>query len=58
MKQDDKTPLSPKVIERTVGAKTIPELRLSGIFLMGAGFKAGDQVLIEIRDKELIIKAL
>jgi hypothetical protein len=58
MEQSLKPSLTPKVIQQTIGSKEIPELRLSGIFLMGAGFKAGDQVLIEIRDKELIIKAL
>jgi hypothetical protein len=58
MEQEHKKTISPKVLERTVGVKTIPELRLSGIWLEGAGFKAGERVIIEVGDKELIIRAV
>jgi hypothetical protein len=38
------------------GSKIIPELKLSGVWLEAAGFKAGSKVVIEIKDQELIIK--
>jgi hypothetical protein len=50
--------IQPKVVDRTYGKKTIPELSLSGIWLEGAGFKIGERVIIEVGDKELIIRAL
>lgn len=40
----------------TYGSKIIPELKLSGIWLEAAGFKAGSRVNITIEENRLIIK--
>ena len=37
------------------GLKTVPSLRLSGIWLEQSGFKAGQQVTVTVMDEELII---
>ena len=37
------------------GYKQVPWLTLSGIWLEAAGFKAGDQVEILVKDHELLI---
>ena len=50
--------LQPKHSPRVYGSKTIPELKLSGLWLEAVGFKAGAKVVIEVRDQELIIKPL
>ena len=39
-------------------SKIVPELRIGGVWLSAAGFKAGDEVVILISTNELIIKPL
>ncbi len=48
--------IQPKSSPRVYGSKTIPELKLSGLWLESVGFKAGIRVVIEVKDQELIIK--
>jgi len=36
--------------------RNVPELRLSGNWLMAAGFKIGHHLNIEVSDQQLIIK--
>ncbi len=38
--------------------KIVPELKVSGIWLEAAGFKAGEKVIIIISDRQLIIKTI
>ena len=45
---------SPRAYQRR---RTVPSLKLSGIWLEKSGFKIGETVQITIKNKELIIKA-
>lgn len=38
--------------------RTVPELRLCGVWLEQSGFRIGEQVQITIRDQEITIKPL
>jgi len=42
----------------TYGSKTVPELKVSGVWLEAAGFKVGEQVTIIVRENELTITAI
>ena len=48
--------IQPRYRKGAYSSKIIPELTLSGNWLEAVGFKAGARVVIEIKDRELIIK--
>jgi len=50
--------LQPKHLELSGGQKKVPWLNVSGVWLEGLGFKAGDTVSITTREKLLIIELL
>lgn len=50
--------LQPKFRALAFGQKIVPELKISGVWLLENGFKAGERVEITISEKQLIIKAL
>jgi toxic protein SymE len=58
-KKDQKqVKLQPKYRALTYGQKTVPELKLSGVWLEKLGFRAGEKVNIIIREQELIITTI
>ncbi len=50
--------LQPKYRELAYSRKVVPELKVSGIWLEAAGFKAGEKVNIAIQENQLIITAI
>ena len=58
MKAQRKVKLYPKHRRLDYGRRymIVPELRISGIWLMAAGFEAGRVVNIEVSENQLIIK--
>jgi hypothetical protein len=55
-KKDEKqVKLQPKYRELSNSRKIVSELKVSGVWLEAAGFKAGEQVIITVKEKELII---
>ena len=56
IQKDKEVKLQGKHRQGVYGSKIIPELKLSGVWLEAVGFKAGARVVIEIKDRELIIK--
>lgn len=58
-KKDQKqVKLQPKYRSLAYGQKTVPELKLSGVWLEKLGFRAGEKVNIIIREQELIITTI
>jgi hypothetical protein len=57
-KDQKQVKLQPKRRLLAYDEKQVPELRISGVWLEKAGFKAGQKVNIEIRDEQLIITTL
>jgi toxic protein SymE len=53
---DRKLKVYPKYRQLTYTQKSVPELRLCGVWLEQSGFKIGEQVQITIKDQEIIIK--
>lgn len=50
--------LQPKHRYLTYGHKTVPELKLSGVWLEQLGFNPGESVRVTTREKLLIIEPL
>jgi len=50
--------LQPKYRSLAYGQKTVPELKLSGVWLEEIGFKAGEKVNIAIQENQLIITTI
>lgn len=59
-KKERKLKLQPEYRATNTGnrLKTVPSLKLSGVWLEQSGFKAGHQVTVTVMDEELIIKTL
>lgn len=51
-----KVKLQPKYRQLTYSQKTVPELKISGVWLEDLGFKSGDTVNITTCEGTLIIK--
>jgi toxic protein SymE len=50
--------LQPKYRSLTYGQKTVPELKLSGVWLEKLGFRPGEKVNIAIKENQLIITTI
>jgi hypothetical protein len=57
-KEQKQVKLQPKYRELTYGQKIVPELKVSGVWLEAAGFRAGEKVNITISNQQLIITAI
>jgi hypothetical protein len=57
-KQSKQVKLQPKHRKLTWEDKIVPELKISGVWLEAAGFRAGEKVNIAIRENQLIITAI
>jgi len=58
-KKDQKqVKLQPKYRALAYGQKTVPELKLSGVWLEKLGFRAGEKVTITIKENQLIITTI
>lgn len=55
---DRKLKIQPKYRQLAYPEKSVPELRLCGIWLERSGFQIGKQVQVTIKDQEIIIKPL
>ena len=53
-----KVKLQPKHRALAYSQKIVPELKVSGVWLEAAGFKAGEKVNIAIKEQQLIITAI
>jgi hypothetical protein len=59
MEKDQKqVKLQPKYRELTYSRKIVPELKVSGVWLEAAGFKAGEKVNITVSKQQLIITTI
>lgn len=47
-----------KIYEVYNGKKTIPQIRINGIWLQELGFNIGDKISLELIEGELVIKKL
>lgn len=57
-KQTKQVKLQPKHRKLTWKDKIVPELKVSGVWLEAAGFKAGETVNITVSEQQLIITAI
>jgi toxic protein SymE len=57
-KKTKQVKLQPKYRELAYSQKIVPELKVSGVWLEEAGFKAGEKVNITVSEQQLIITAI
>lgn len=57
-KDQKQVKLQPKHRSLAYSHKVVPELKLSGVWLEAAGFRAGEKVNIAITENQLIITTL
>jgi len=57
-KKTKQVKLQPKYRELAYSRKIVPELKVSGVWLEAAGFKAGEKVNITVNEQQLIITAI
>lgn len=57
-KDQKQVKLQPKYRELAYSRKVVPELKVSGVWLEAAGFRAGEKVNITIREQQLIITTI
>lgn len=57
-KKTKQVKLQPKHRALAYSQKIVPELKVSGVWLEAAGFKAGEKVSIAIKEHQLIITTL
>ncbi|MBA3900780.1 MAG: type I addiction module toxin, SymE family [Bacteroidetes bacterium] len=57
-KDQKQVKLQPKYRELAYSRKVVPELKVSGVWLEAAGFRAGEKVTITIQENQLIITTI
>jgi len=57
-KKTKQVKLQPRYRELAYSRKIVPELKVSGVWLEAAGFKAGEKVNITVSEEQLIITAI
>ncbi len=58
IKDPKQVTLQPKYRELAYSRKMVPELKVSGVWLEAAGFRAGEKVSISVSEDKLIITTI